>query len=76
MACAVYTLLPPGTVFTTLEIKGTYIRPMTRDSGPVRCEGTVIHLGGTIATAEGRITGADGKLYVHGTTTCCLIRRG
>jgi acyl-coenzyme A thioesterase PaaI-like protein len=47
---------------------------MTRKTGLVRCEGTVIHLGGTIATAEGRITSADGKLYAHGTTTCLIVR--
>ena len=74
MGCAVNTLLPQGTAYTTLEIKVNYIRPMTRASGLVRCEGTVIHRGGSIATAEGRITGADGKLYAHGTTTCLIMR--
>jgi uncharacterized protein (TIGR00369 family) len=74
MGCAVNTLLPLGTAYTTLEIKVNYIRPMTRTTGLVRCEGTVIHRGGTIATAEGRITDADGKLYAHATTTCLIMR--
>jgi acyl-coenzyme A thioesterase PaaI-like protein len=33
----------------------------------------VIHLGSRTATAEGRIVGADGKLYAHGSTTCIVV---
>jgi acyl-coenzyme A thioesterase PaaI-like protein len=33
----------------------------------------VIHLGGKVATAEGRIVDAQDKLYAHGTTTCILL---
>jgi acyl-coenzyme A thioesterase PaaI-like protein len=40
----------------------------------VYCEGKVIHVGGPVATAEGRLTNADGKLYAHGTTTCIILR--
>ena len=74
MGCAVQSLLPAGVGYTTLELKVNYVRPMTRDTGPVRCEGTVIHLGGKVATAEGRITDAGGKLYAHATTTCLILR--
>jgi uncharacterized protein (TIGR00369 family) len=74
MGFAVNSLLPQGAAYTTLEIKVNYIRPMTRETGLVRCEGTVIHRGSTVATAEGRITGADGKLYAHATTTCLIMR--
>jgi acyl-coenzyme A thioesterase PaaI-like protein len=34
----------------------------------------VIHRGGTIATAEGKLTAvATGKLLAHGTTTCLIV---
>jgi acyl-coenzyme A thioesterase PaaI-like protein len=33
----------------------------------------VIHAGGRIATAEGRLVDAEGKLYAHGTTTCLVM---
>ena len=72
MGCAVASRLPQGVVYTTLEIKVNYVRPLTIVTGPIRCEGVVIHLGGTVATAEGRITDAAGKLYAHATTTCLL----
>jgi len=74
MGCAVQSLLPAGTGYTTLEIKVNYLRPITSATGTVTCEGTIIHLGGRIATAEARLTDATGKLYAHGTTTCLLLR--
>ena len=40
----------------------------------VRAEGKVIHLGGRMATADGRLTGPDGKLYAHASTTCFVFR--
>lgn len=75
MGCAVQSLLPAGTGYTTLEIKINYLRPITSATGTVTCEGTIIHLGGRIATAEARVTDTTGKLYAHGTTTCLLLRR-
>jgi acyl-coenzyme A thioesterase PaaI-like protein len=33
----------------------------------------VVHSGRQLATAEGRIVGADGKLYAHATTTCLVF---
>lgn len=73
MGCVVQSLLPAGTGYTTLEIKVNYLRPLTSATGTVTCEGTIIHLGGRIATAEARITDAAGKLYAHGTTTCIIF---
>src|SRR3712207_5355656 len=74
MGCAVHSTLPAGAGYTTLEIKGNYVRPMTAGMGLVRCEAKVIHTGGRTATAEGRIVDDDGKLYAHGTTTCIICR--
>jgi len=74
MGCAINTMLPRGVSYTTLELKVNYVRPMTRDTGMVRAEGGVIHLGGRIALAEGRLVDAAGKLYAHATTTCLVIR--
>ncbi|MGH2484387.1 MAG: PaaI family thioesterase [Ktedonobacterales bacterium] len=74
MGCAVNTRLPLGTGYTTLELKVNYIRPLVIGIGVVRCVGTIIHVGGRVATAEGRIVDANGKLYAHGTTTCLILR--
>jgi uncharacterized protein (TIGR00369 family) len=74
MGCAVHTLLEAGIGYTTLEVKANFVRPITADTGLVRCEGVVVHLGSRVATAEGRVTDGSGKLLAHGTTTCLVLR--
>jgi uncharacterized protein (TIGR00369 family) len=74
MGCAVHSTLPAGMAYTTLEFKVNFARAITRDTGRVVCEGTLVHRGRTVATAEGRVTAADGgKLLAHGTATCLLF---
>ncbi len=73
MGCAVHSRLPAGTGYTTLELKVNFVRPLRAGSGLVRCEGLVLSLGRQVATAEGRIVDAAGKLYAHATTTCLLL---
>ena len=72
MGCAGQTLLPAGAASTTLELKANFVRPLTLDTGPVRCTGTIVHPGRTVATAEGRIVDADGKLFAHGSSTLLI----
>lgn len=74
MACAVHSLLPAGVGYTTLEFKVNLVRALTIETGEVRAEGTVIHMGGRIATAEGKVVDRSGKLYAHATTTCIILR--
>jgi uncharacterized protein (TIGR00369 family) len=74
LGCAINAMMPAGKIFTTLEMKINYVRPITRERGELRCEANVIHTGGRVATAEGRIMDEDGKLYAHGTATCMLFR--
>jgi uncharacterized protein (TIGR00369 family) len=73
MACAVHSTLGAGYSYATLEIKINYVRPITSDTGEVRAEGKVIAVGKRIATAEGRLSDASGKLYAHGTSTCLIL---
>jgi uncharacterized protein (TIGR00369 family) len=72
--CAINTMMPAGRIFTTLEMKINFVRPIRSEAGVVRCEARVLHAGSRVATAEGRVLGADGKLYAHGTATCMLFR--
>jgi uncharacterized protein (TIGR00369 family) len=74
MGCAVHSTLPAGAGYTTLEIKVNYVRALTAETGEVRCEARVIHVGGRTATAEGKVLDAAGKLYAHATTTCIVFR--
>ena len=74
MGCAVHSKLPAGAGYTTLEVKVNYVRPLTAETGAVRCEAEVIHVGGRTATAEGKVLDAAGRLYAHATTTCIIFR--
>jgi uncharacterized protein (TIGR00369 family) len=73
MACAVHTMVKKGQGYTTAELKLNLVRPLTDQTGPVRAEGKIIHVGRQIATSEGRLFCPDGKLYAHGTTTCMIF---
>ncbi|HEX8905564.1 MAG TPA: PaaI family thioesterase [Longimicrobiaceae bacterium] len=76
MGCAVQSRLPAGTGYTTLEMKVNLLRAITMDTGPVRCEGTLIHLGRTTALAEARLTDSAGRLLAHATSTCLIVKFG
>ena len=73
MACAVQSQLAPGAGYTTLEIKVNMVRAVTARSGTLRATGKIVHGGNRIATAEGRLEDAEGKLYAHATTTCIVL---
>jgi uncharacterized protein (TIGR00369 family) len=73
MGLAVHTMLPPGTGYTTLEFKISFIRDMTKDTGPVRSEGHILNVGRRAATAEARVSDAKGRLLAHATTTCLVF---
>ena len=73
LGCAVHSTLSKGETYTTLEVKVNLVRPLTKDTGPVRSEGRIIHRGRTLGTAEGDIKDASGKLYAHASTTCMIL---
>jgi len=73
LSCAVHTTLKPGLAYTTVELKVNFVRPLLVTTGLVTCEGRTINVGSRIATSEARLTGADGRLYAHGTATCLIF---
>ena len=74
MACAVHSTLKAGEAYTSVEMKINFVRPVMPDSGELTCEGRVIHRGGTIATSEGRLLDAQGRLLAHGSETCMIMQ--
>lgn len=74
MGCAIHTRLQKGQGYTTLDLRISYVRALTAESGPVRAEGKIVHLGRSTALAEGRIYDVDGRLYATGSTTCMIIQ--
>jgi uncharacterized protein (TIGR00369 family) len=76
MGCAVQTHLPIGQAYTTLEAKTNLVRAITAETGKLRAIGKTLHVGKRMATAEGRLEDASGKLYAHATTTCMVLNGG
>jgi uncharacterized protein (TIGR00369 family) len=72
LGCAVQSLLAPGYIAPTLQLQVNYIRPITTGTGKVFCSGKVVHMGKRSATAEGKLTDGEGKLYAHATGTFIL----
>jgi uncharacterized protein (TIGR00369 family) len=73
VGCAVQTTLAPGQAYTTAELSVNLVRGARLDGGPLRAIGTVLHGGRQLATAEGKIVDAQGRLYAHATTTCLVF---
>jgi uncharacterized protein (TIGR00369 family) len=73
VGCAVHTMMPPGRGYTTAELGVNIVRAAHPDREPLRAIGQVLHVGKQLATAEGRIVDAHGKLYAHATTTCLVF---
>ncbi len=73
MGLATHTTLPPATGYATIELKVTYLRAMTKDSGPIVVRGKVIHAGSRIVASEAWLTDKDGRLCAHATSTCMVI---
>jgi uncharacterized protein (TIGR00369 family) len=67
--CAAHSTLAAGVGYATIETKANFSRPITRDTGRVRCEGRVIAKGRQILSTEARLLDRDGKVLAHGTST-------
>ncbi len=74
--CAVQSMLPRGVAYTSLDLKVNFIRPITTDVGPMRCEGRIVHLGSRTGIAGARLTDMEDQLYVFGVAMCMFFRPG
>jgi uncharacterized protein (TIGR00369 family) len=69
MGCAVQSKLDAGIAPVTIELKTSFVHPVTLGSGVLRAEGRVVHPGSRVATADARLEGEDGTLYAHASST-------
>ncbi len=75
LGCAVMSALPAGDSYTTLDLMVTYLRPGSLDGITLIADGLVTHLGGRMASAEGKLMNPDGKPIATATTTCMVFRQ-
>ena len=74
MTASVLSTLPKGVTCATVEIKVNFIKPVTEETGLIRCEARPIHVGKRLATVEGRIRDKDEVLLAHGMSTCSIFK--
>jgi uncharacterized protein (TIGR00369 family) len=73
MGCAISTMLPVGQGSVTLDLKLTYLRPLSVRSGTISAEGKLIKLGRQTSYVEGFVRDGSGNLAVHATATFSMI---
>lgn len=73
--CAAHSRLGPTQGYTTLELKVSYLRAMTAETGTVRAEGRVLTMGRRAAFTEATLTDAAGKVYATATSTLLVFER-
>lgn len=73
MGCAISTALPAGQTSVTLDLKLTYLRPLSVRSGTISAEGKVIKLGRQTSYTEGFVRDGKGNLAVHATATFSMV---
>ena len=72
---ATHTRLSPTQGYTTLELKTSYHRPMSVDTGLVRAEANLISFGRRAAFASAALTDAAGRVIATATSTLLVFER-
>jgi uncharacterized protein (TIGR00369 family) len=73
MGCAFISTAAAGVRWTTLELKTSFTRALTVDSGRVRVTGTVLHRGRRVTTTEARAEDGQGRPCAHATSTILVL---
>ena len=60
LGVSVHTMMDKGQGYTTLEFKISFIKAITKDTGPIRAEGRVLSCGRRAATAEAHLKDVNG----------------
>jgi uncharacterized protein (TIGR00369 family) len=74
--CAVHTKLSPTQLYTTLDLRVSYLKAILADTGPMRAEGRVVSIGRRAAFAEANLIDAGGRIYATATSTLLVFERG
>jgi uncharacterized protein (TIGR00369 family) len=67
LGCAVQSLLPARTQYTTAEMSLTYVRP-TRIGSRITVHGRAIHSGRTLGLSTGEVIDDEGRLVAYSTS--------
>lgn len=74
--CAVHSTLPAGVGYTSLELKVSFLRPITAETGTVTAHGWVTKRGRGAVFAEADIRDAEGRVLATASSTCLVVTPG
>ena len=72
--CAIQARLLAGEGYATLNLTVSYLRPITPDTGTVRCIGNVVSMGRQVAVAEAKVIDESDRELARASATCILIK--
>jgi uncharacterized protein (TIGR00369 family) len=70
--CSVHSTLAAGELYTSLDLTVKFLRPVTVDTGRIRCEGSLLQRGRRTALAQAQLYDAQRRLLAHATSTCMI----
>ena len=71
--CAAQSVLGPGQIYTSAEIKVSFLRATRAGDGHLRATGRIVHAGRRLITAEAHLHDERDRLIAHATTTCLVL---
>ncbi|HEX2806582.1 MAG TPA: PaaI family thioesterase [Kineosporiaceae bacterium] len=71
--CAVHSILPLGSGYTSVDLNTKFLRAVSSASGRITAEGVVLNRGGRTALAQATLTDERGRLLAHATSTCLIF---
>jgi uncharacterized protein (TIGR00369 family) len=71
--CAVHSVLPVGSGYTSVDLNTKFLRAVSVASGRITAEGVVLSRGGRTALAQATLTDERGRLLAHATSTCLIF---
>ncbi len=71
--CAVHSTLPAGVGYTSLEIKLSFLRAITADTGRVTAHGWVTRRGRSAAFADADLRDSKRSVLATASSTCLII---
>lgn len=73
MGCTIHSMLPAGTVYTTLELKVNFLKAVTINTGELRAVGKVFYSGSRTSLVEAQLFDKNNIIYAHGVSTCIIM---
>ena len=74
IGCAVHTRLPAGVVYSSIDLKVSYLKAIHPSAGELRARGFVVKVGARVGFGEAELRDARGALLATGSGSCLITR--